>query len=131
MSAPSHAPIPGAGPHPPRAEGPFPPGTNKKPTDTTKPFLPGTSQRAEQNHQPLIAGTITPAHWGHCVPVGSVSGMKGWDEIAGALRAQGIAADGGRPPQAVGGGDISAAWRVEAGDGAVSDVLAAARAAAA
>lgn len=45
--------------------------------------------------------------------------MSEWNEIVGALKAQGIAVDAGRPPRAVGGGDISAAWRVETNDGAV------------
>jgi fructosamine-3-kinase len=45
--------------------------------------------------------------------------MPEWQSIVAALRQHGVAVAANARPRSVGGGDISAAWRVGAGDGAV------------
>lgn len=43
--------------------------------------------------------------------------MSDWHELTEALRSHGIAVDGDAQPRAVGGGDISATWRISTGRG--------------
>ncbi|MEX2496523.1 MAG: fructosamine kinase family protein [Woeseia sp.] len=45
--------------------------------------------------------------------------MSDWPELKNALTAQGIELAAGEPPRAVGGGDISAAWKIKSRDGFV------------
>lgn len=45
--------------------------------------------------------------------------MHDWPQVAAALNDQGLACDPARPPRPVGGGDISAAWRLETASGPV------------
>jgi fructosamine-3-kinase len=45
--------------------------------------------------------------------------MQDWDRVATLLRSEGLACDADRPPRALAGGDISAAWRLATGPGDV------------
>jgi fructosamine-3-kinase len=45
--------------------------------------------------------------------------MPDWLSIFGALKNAGVTVDTGSPPRSIGGGDISAAWRLDASEGAV------------
>jgi fructosamine-3-kinase len=45
--------------------------------------------------------------------------MPDWSSIFGALKNAGVNVDSGSPPRSIGGGDISAAWKLDAAEGAV------------